>query len=219
MRRIRDTEGSSAAAASRESRERERLARRRDELESVLSAAGIGYCLVDATRRLAGANSRFKALLGMSLENGATWRALEEVLAEDERAALAVALDASFATGVELDVVVSPMVGRDELPRWIALRGQVMSGTAGERAEIMLTARDATAEQRAVRALADELAAERRARASAETANRAKDEFLSVVSHELRSPLNAILGWNRILAIKRHDDAEVTAVTPRIEQS
>jgi signal transduction histidine kinase/CheY-like chemotaxis protein len=40
---------------------------------------------------------------------------------------------------------------------------------------------------------------EARARADAETANRMKDEFLSVLSHELRTPLNAMLGWVRIL--------------------
>ncbi len=37
------------------------------------------------------------------------------------------------------------------------------------------------------------------AREAAETANRAKDDFLSVLSHELRTPLNAILGWVRML--------------------
>ena len=60
---------------------------------------------------------------------------------------------------------------------------------------------------------------ERRLRRARRRTNRAKDEFLSLVSHELRSPLNAILGWNRILAVKRGDDAEVAAVTPRIERS
>lgn len=63
------------------------------------------------------------------------------------------------------------------------------------------------------------VAQERHARERAESANRAKDEFLSVVSHELRSPLNAILGWNRILSIKRAQDTEVVSITPRIEQS
>ncbi|MGG6265953.1 PAS domain S-box protein [Leptolyngbya sp. AN03gr2] len=37
------------------------------------------------------------------------------------------------------------------------------------------------------------------AREAAEQANRIKDEFLAVLSHELRSPLNPILGWTKIL--------------------
>ena len=40
---------------------------------------------------------------------------------------------------------------------------------------------------------------EQAAREAAETANRIKDEFLAVVSHELRSPLNPILGWSKLL--------------------
>ncbi|HZP47122.1 MAG TPA: ATP-binding protein [Vicinamibacterales bacterium] len=41
--------------------------------------------------------------------------------------------------------------------------------------------------------------AAQRARADAETANRAKDDFLSTLSHELRTPLNAMLGWASML--------------------
>jgi len=41
--------------------------------------------------------------------------------------------------------------------------------------------------------------AAQRARADAETANRAKDDFLSTLSHELRTPLNAMLGWASLL--------------------
>jgi len=37
------------------------------------------------------------------------------------------------------------------------------------------------------------------ARREAESANRAKDEFLATLSHELRSPLAAIMGWTSIL--------------------
>ncbi len=46
---------------------------------------------------------------------------------------------------------------------------------------------------------------EKAARAEAQAANRSKDEFLSLVSHELRSPLNSILGYNRILRSNPHD--------------
>ncbi|ODH00260.1 hypothetical protein A4S05_04010 [Nostoc sp. KVJ20] len=44
------------------------------------------------------------------------------------------------------------------------------------------------------------------ARAEAEAANRIKDEFLAVLSHELRSPLNPILGWAKLLQMRKFDE-------------
>jgi PAS domain S-box-containing protein len=49
----------------------------------------------------------------------------------------------------------------------------------------------------------DALAAAEKLRVTAESANRAKDEFISTVSHELRTPLNTIRLWSRMLASGR----------------
>ena len=43
------------------------------------------------------------------------------------------------------------------------------------------------------------------AQKEAETANRAKDEFLGTVSHELRTPLSAVLGWTQVLLSEEND--------------
>ncbi len=62
-------------------------------------------------------------------------------------------------------------------------------------------------EQREARLQAEE--ERRRTEASyriAQEANRAKDEFLMTLSHELRTPMTAILGWSRMLPAMSPDD-------------
>ncbi|BAY80126.1 multi-sensor hybrid histidine kinase (plasmid) [Nostoc linckia NIES-25] len=60
---------------------------------------------------------------------------------------------------------------------------------------------------------------EQAARTEAERANRIKDEFLAVLSHELRSPLNPILGWANLLKTREFDQAAVKKAIATIERN
>ncbi|MDZ8261312.1 ATP-binding protein [Nostoc sp. ChiQUE01b] len=60
---------------------------------------------------------------------------------------------------------------------------------------------------------------EQAARTEAETANRIKDEFLAVLSHELRSPLNPILGWARLLQTREFEPIALKKAIATIERN
>src|SRR5215213_1372811 len=63
------------------------------------------------------------------------------------------------------------------------------------------------------------LASEQAARVEAETANRAKDEFLANLSHELRTPLTSILGWSRMLRSGKYDETIHNRALETIERN
>jgi PAS domain S-box-containing protein len=77
-------------------------------------------------------------------------------------------------------------------PRWIAWREVLVRSAAVPGAEMQCVGRDVTDRVQAERELED-------ARDQAESANRAKSRFLAMVSHEVRTPLNGILGMADLL--------------------
>ncbi len=60
---------------------------------------------------------------------------------------------------------------------------------------------------------------EQAAREAAENANRIKDEFLAVLSHELRSPLNPILGWSQLLRRGKLNEVRTAQALETIERN
>ena len=197
------------------------LARRNDELELIIAASHLGFCLLDGETLELRANSQFKAEFGWAPDAQLNWQSLLERIHAEGGITFADAARAAFTTGADFDLMVQA-TWPDLSTQWIALHGRAANDGNNHRT-LILTSRNVSAQQSTAASEAAERAAvlenERRLRSQAQAANRGKDQFLSVFSHELRSPLNAILGWNRILALKRPDDPEVASITTRIEQS
>ena len=83
-------------------------------------------------------------------------------------------------------------------PRWFHI--VAMGSEVEDRTKYILVMSDRTADKQVNQALSDAVAA-------AETANRAKSTFLSNMSHDIRTPMNAIIGFTT-LAISNLDDKE-----------
>jgi len=106
----------------------------------------------------------------------------------------------------------------DGLYRWAIDTGRPRFDNAGVFLGYVGSVIDIT-ERKQAESEREQLAQEQIARASAEAANRSKDEFLAMVSHELRSPLNAILGYARMLRSGSADGEEAAKAVAVIERS
>ncbi|MGC1392830.1 MAG: ATP-binding protein, partial [Coleofasciculaceae cyanobacterium] len=84
---------------------------------------------------------------------------------------------------------------------------------------ILLTIKDITQARQLQAELTQLLAQEQSARTAAEAANLAKDEFLSMLSHELRNPLNSLLGWAQLLNRPNIEPARITQGLESIKRS
>jgi PAS domain S-box-containing protein len=89
---------------------------------------------------------------------------------------------------------------------WVRVHGARISGQGMDSRFVGVT-QNITERKRAEEERERLLRREQAARATAESANRMKDEFLATVSHELRTPLTAILGWARLLHTTKVDEA------------
>jgi signal transduction histidine kinase/CheY-like chemotaxis protein len=111
------------------------------------------------------------------------------------------------------------VVHSDGSTQWISAEGRCFLDSAGQPLQMMGIVRRVTEAKAAAEELARVYDRERAARDEAVEANRAKDFFLAFVSHELRSPLNAILGWAKILLTKEVNEETRLNALQTIERS
>jgi len=91
---------------------------------------------------------------------------------------------------------------------WAQSRGWILYDRDDRPRQMIGLGMDITARKQQEAEREELLAGEKAAREAVEAANRAQGEFLALVSHELRSTLNAILGWSHIL-VSKQANAEV----------
>jgi len=170
--------------------------------QATFDALGNGICLMDAGGAVVQCNAAFAGLCGTPATDlcGTPWSALWLTDTADEK-------DAAIAQ-------LPPGAGREirELVRdgrWYrvvvdpVLEGGVVAG-------FVSVVTDVTVERQAGEARALLLAREQTAREEAEAANRAKDEFLAMLGHELRNPLDVIASAVDVLdAISAQDPPAV----------
>lgn len=91
--------------------------------------------------------------------------------------------------------------------------------TDGSVQSLLSISRDITQYKLSQQALEASEAQLRKQTEKLQQANRIKDDFLAVLSHELRSPLNAILGWAKLLRTRKIDQNTVNKAIETIERN
>ncbi|MBD1909936.1 MULTISPECIES: PAS domain-containing protein [unclassified Leptolyngbya] len=169
-----------------------------EQLSLALAAAKLGDWSWDAATDMVTFSERAAGIFGIPPGPHMTWAQILQLLHEDdrERAAQQVAQAVTDHSDYDIEYQV---IRPDGVTCWVAAKGRATYDNTGQVLGMFGVVQDITHRRQAETEREQLLQREKTAREQAETANRIKDEFLAVLSHELRSPLNPILGWARLL--------------------
>jgi PAS domain S-box-containing protein len=198
--------------------EREAQARRSEErFRSLTESMPLCVWATDTSGRIQYCNRAWVEYTGMSAEQSAGLGVMRAIHPEQRDAVERDWKDSVRAgRAFETEFLLQDKEG---VYRWHLCRAVPQREEKGAVIGWIATATDIDAQKRVEEDRARVLEAEQRARELAEFANQSKDQFLAILSHELRNPLNAILGWARMLRSGKLDSDRVVRALSAIERN
>ena len=191
-------------------------------LRSVLEALPIGVWILDADGRILHGNpagvtvwagARYVGLQHYGEYKG-WWVATGEPVAASEWAAARAIRNGETSIDEEIEIECFDGTHKIILNSAVPL----FSGDGRVTGAIIVN-QDITARKRAERERSSMLREQERLRLAAQEANRLKDYFIATLSHELRTPVNSVLGWTSILKRAFPESPACERATAAIERS
>ena len=141
------------------------------------------------------ANQQMEVLIGYSRDEliGAPFR---NYFTDPNRAEAGIERVLSGSSGASYELTARARDGKETV---VSCTGTTFHDRDSKSHGVFLTARDVTELKRLERALQENNHEMARARAEAEKASLAKSDFLTCMSHDLRAPLNTILGFAQLI--------------------
>jgi PAS domain S-box-containing protein len=197
-------------------RAQEALRQQREWLQVTLSSIGDAVIATDTDGDVTFLNPVAESLTGWKQEEaqGQSLRKVFNIMNEQTRDTVENPALRAMQEGLIIGLANhTVLIAKDGTEMPIDDSGAPIKGAEGKVIGAVLIFRDITERRLAEKERSMLLTSERAAREKAEAASRSKDEFVAMISHEIRSPLNAILGWAQLLRSGKFDKSETERAT------